>query len=51
MTVFEFQKKYRTKEEREKALKKMTNDEINEIIKTCGTMQGKIYYGKFRKKG
>lgn len=48
MTVWEFQEKHPTKEQREEALKTMTDKEIDEIIESCGTMQGKIYYSKFK---
>ena len=46
--VWEFQEKYPTKEAREKALKRMSNAQIDKIIDTCGTKQAKIYYSKFR---
>ncbi len=49
MTVFEFQKKYPVKADRIKALINMSNKEIDEIINSCGTQQGKIYYSKFKK--
>ena len=44
MNVFEFQNMYPIKPLREKALRGMTNDEIDEIIASCGTAQGKAYY-------
>ena len=47
--LLEFQEKYKTKEEREKQLKKMTNEEIDELINSCGTVQGKGYYASFKK--
>jgi hypothetical protein len=49
MKVYEFQDLYPTREEREEKLKTMNNEEIDEIIKSCGTVQGKIYYSKFKK--
>ena len=49
MTVFEFQKKYPVKADRVKALINISNKEIDEIINSCGTQQGKIYYSKFKK--
>ena len=45
--VFEFQEKYPSREEREQALKKMDPIEIQRLIQTCGTKQGKIYYNQF----
>ena len=49
MNVFEFQNMYPIKPLREKALRGMTNEEINEIIDSCGTAQGKAYYASFKK--
>ena len=49
MNVFEFQNMYPIKPLREKALRSMTNDEIDEIIASCGTAQGKAYYASFKK--
>lgn len=49
MTIFEFQDLYPTREEREEKLKTMSNEEIDEIIKSCNIVQGKIYYSKFKK--
>ena len=48
--VFEFQKAHPTKAGREKALKGMTNTQIDKLVKTCGTPQGKAYYSSFKKK-
>lgn len=45
--VFEFQKKYPTQEEREKALQKMSSDEIMQLSRSCGTVQGACYYARF----
>ena len=36
MTVFEFQEKYPNKMAREKTLWQMSNEEIDEIIASCG---------------
>ena len=47
--VFEFQEKNPTREAREKELKKMSNEEIDKLIATCGTPQAKVYYKKFKK--
>ena len=48
--VFEFQKKYKTKEQRERALLTMKPEEIMHIARTCGTVQGGAYYAQFAKK-
>ena len=47
--VEDFQKKYTTKAAREKALKNMTNAQIDKLIKASGTQQAKIYYSSFKK--
>lgn len=44
--VFEFQQRYPTKEEREKALEQMTYEEIMHLARTCSTTQGGAYYAK-----
>ena len=44
-----FQREHPTKEDKEKALKTMTNEQIDELIEACGTVQGKIFYSKYRK--
>lgn len=45
-----FQKKYPTRKEKEKALKEMSNEEIDRLIKASTNIQGKIFYSKFKKK-
>ena len=50
MTVYEFQEKYPSRWEREEGVKKLSDDEIDEIIESCGTVQGKIYYSQLKKK-
>ena len=50
MTVQEFQNLYPTKEEKEEALKMLSNTEIQCLIDTCSTKQGKLYYSKHLKK-
>ena len=50
MTVFEFQEKYPTREAKEEALKHMTDDEIDEIIASCTTTQGKIWYSQHKRR-
>ena len=44
MTVFEFYEKYPTKEEKEKALSIMSEEEFRELIDSCGIVQAKISY-------
>ena len=48
--VDEFQKKYPTKEAKEKALKGMTNTEIQKLIDNSTNTYGKIFYSKFLKR-
>lgn len=50
MTIPEFQKKCKTKKEKEEVLKKMTNEEIQSLIDTSTSIYGKIFYKKFLKK-
>jgi len=47
--VFEFQQVYPKKADREKALKGMSDSQIDKLISTCGTPQAKIYYSSFKK--
>lgn len=47
--VEEFQKKYPTKEQKEKALKAMTNAEIDALIADSTNIQAKVFYKKFKK--
>ena len=49
MTIFEFQGQYQTRSKREAALRAMSNEEIDEIIASCGTNQGKSYYASFKR--
>ena len=49
MTLREFQEAYPTRGSREHALGGMSNEEIDEIINSCGTPQGKSYYASFKK--
>jgi hypothetical protein len=44
-----FQEKYKTKEAKEKALKAMTNEQIDELIADCPNIQAKIWYKSFKK--
>ena len=48
--VLEFQRKNPTKAEKEEALRNMTNEQIDELINDCGTVQAKIFYSRFKKK-
>ena len=50
MTAMEFQKLYPTKEEREEAIKGLPDEEIDEIINSCGIVQAKIYYSQLKKR-
>ena len=47
--IEDFQQKYPTKEARETALKAMSNEEIDELIDLCRTVQGKNWYQGFKK--
>ena len=47
--VFEFQRKHKTKEEREKVLATLSNAEIRHLAESCGTKQGAAYYAKHMK--
>ena len=49
--VLDSQTKYRTKEEKCKALFYMSDEEIDELIESCGIVQGKIFYASFKRKG
>lgn len=46
MDIFSFQEKYTTKEAKKQALSKMTDKEVNAIIESCGTPQGKSFIKK-----
>ena len=43
-----FQKRYPTKTGKARALKKMTDHQIDRLIEGCGTKQGKIFYSSFK---
>ena len=49
--IKKFQKMYKTKEEKELALSKMSNNDINFLIYCMDNIHGKIFYSKFLKKG
>lgn len=45
-----FQKKYKTSKEKEEALKKMVNKDINFLIYCSDNLYANIFYSKFFKK-
>ena len=45
-----FQTRYPTKQEKENALRNMTEEEIDVLIKASPSVYGKIFYSHFRKK-
>jgi len=47
--LMEFQKKYPTRKEKEAVLQKMSDEEIDSLIKSCSSVQGKIFYSRFKK--
>jgi len=47
--IDDFQKTYPTKTAKEKALKNMTNEEINKLIDANPNIQAKIFYASFKK--
>lgn len=47
--VREFSAKYPTRKEKEEALRKMSDEEIDALIRDCPNIQGKIFYSKFKK--
>lgn len=47
--IEEFQKKYPTKADKQKALRAMSNEQIDELIKASGNVQAKIFYKSFKK--
>ena len=47
--VYEFQKAYPSKEDKEKALMNMSDEDIDHLISTCSTPQAKIFYSSFKK--
>ena len=47
--VYDFQKKHKTKEERERVLRSMTDSEIWHIAKTCGNATASAYYASHMK--
>lgn len=47
--VERFQKKHPTRASKEKALKSMTNDQINRLIRASSNIQAKNFYASFKK--
>ena len=47
--IYDFQKAYPRKADREEALRKMSNEQIDKLIATAGIVQGKIYLASFKK--
>lgn len=48
--IDEFQEMYKTREEKEEALKRMSNEGIDRLIEASSNLYGKIFYSKFKKK-
>ncbi len=48
--IKKFQKKYKTREAKEEALKKMSNSDIEFLNYCSDTIYAKIFYSKFRKR-
>lgn len=49
--IDKFQKAYPTRASKEKALKSMTNAQIDTLIKASSNVQAKSFYASFKKKG
>ena len=47
--VYDFQKKHKTKEEREKELRRMSDEEIWHIAISCGNATASAYYSNHMK--
>ena len=47
--IEEFQEKYPTKEDKEKALMKMSDEEIDILVRESKNVYAKIFYSKFKK--
>ena len=45
--IMEFQRKYATKEEQEKALREMSADQIMQLSRSCASFQGACYFARF----
>lgn len=48
MNSDEFQKAYPTKSEKEEALRKMSDEQIDALIKSTSNRYAKIFYSKFK---
>lgn len=49
MNIKEFQQKFPSKQEKHKALLKMSNEEIDQLIASSTNTYGKIFYSKYKK--
>ena len=47
--IIGFQEEYPTKEEKENALKQMTNEEINELIEASTNIYAKTFYSSLKR--
>ena len=50
-SVQAFQEAYPTKAEKKEALRLMTDEQIDQLISTSGSIYGKFFYVKFKKGG
>ena len=50
MTVYEFQEMYPTMESKEDAARELSDEQLDEFIKSAGHVQAKILYSRFKKK-
>ena len=50
MALQEFQEKYPTREDREEAVKSLSDQEIDKMIVGAGIVQAKIYYSRLKKR-
>lgn len=46
--INKFQNKYKTRAQKESALRKMSNKQIDSLIKSASTIQAKIFYSKYK---
>ena len=47
--IDKYQKEHPTKQEKEEALRKMSNEEIDELINASTNIFGKLFYSSFKK--
>lgn len=48
-SIQEFQDEYPSREAREEFVRTLTNDEIDELINLCDSIQGKNYYSRLKR--